>query len=59
MTRPFDDRARYHQPAALVAAAASHSDKPIGYFLDFLIPPTVSDVDATIYRAFGLEPPRG
>lgn len=56
--RPFDDEHRYQLPAALLAAVGAKSDKPISYWLDFMIPPTVSDVDTSIYRAFGLEPPR-
>lgn len=58
-SRPFDDEHRFQQPAALLAAVTAKSDKPIGFWLDFMIPPTVSDTDASIFRAFGLEPPRG
>ena len=58
-SRPFDDRARYHKPAALLAAIGARSGKPLDYWLDFLIPPVVSDVDASVFRAFGLQVPRG
>jgi hypothetical protein len=58
-SRPFDDQARYHQPAALLAAVGAKDGKPIDYWLDFMIPPTVSDVDASVFRAFGLDVPRG
>jgi hypothetical protein len=56
--RPFDDEHRYHKPAALLAAVTARSGKPLGYWLDFLIPPTVTSIDAEIFRAFGAEPPR-
>ena len=56
--RPFDDEHRYQLPAALQAAVSSRGGKPITYWLDFMIPPTVSAADASIFRAFGLEPPR-
>lgn len=55
---PFDDKHRYQLPAALQAAVAARSSKPISYWMDFMIPPAVSEVDASIYRAFGIEPPR-
>jgi hypothetical protein len=57
--RPFDDEHRYQKPAALVAAVGSKSSKPLGYWVDFLIPPKVSEVDASVFRAFGMEPPKG
>jgi hypothetical protein len=57
--RPFDDMARYHKPAALLATIAAGGKKPVDYWLDFMVPPVVSDVDASIYRAFGLKVPRG
>lgn len=57
--QPFDDLHRYQRPAALLAAVNSRAGKPPEYWLDqYLAPPSVSDVDASIFRAFGLEPPR-
>lgn len=58
-SRPFDDYHRFHKPAALLAAVGARSGKPLDYWLDFLVPPTVSDVDASVFRAFGLKVPRG
>lgn len=56
---PFDDLHRYHRPAALLAARGS-SQQP-QYFLDWLQPPDLPDgiteVDLSVLRAFGIEPP--
>ena len=57
---PFDDRHRYHRPAALVSTAlggGKYDDR-----LEFLSPepqpPGLSKVDLSIIKALGLKPRR-
>jgi len=54
--QPFDDMHRYQRPAALLAAIST-GKQPSHWLDQYLAPPSVSDVDASIFRAFGLEPP--
>jgi hypothetical protein len=48
--QPFDDRHRYHRPAALIAASMGGKlqDK-----LDWLSPPQMTGADLATIRAFG------
>lgn len=56
---PFDDQHRYQRPAALIASGVFRNGKGPEYYLDqYLHPSQIGEVDASIYRAFGLEPPR-
>lgn len=56
---PFDDRHRYHRPAALISTALGGGD--LQARLDWLepepVPPGFSDADMNIFRAFGVRPP--
>ncbi len=55
---PFDDRHRYHRPAALVARSMSGAD--INDLLDWLHPPAaaegLSEADLRTLKAFGIRP---
>lgn len=55
---PFDDRHRYHRPAALIAKSGTTA--PIGELIDWLQPkPTravdLSDADSQTLAAFGFK----
>lgn len=59
---PFDDRHRYHRPAALIAASSrSNVQQGFADFIEFLEPDPAlahfSGSDVSILRAFGLRPP--
>lgn len=59
---PFDDRHRYHRPAALIAGASrADMQRAFADFIEFLEPdPSTahySSADMSILRAFGLRPP--
>ena len=53
---PFDDRHRFHRPAAMVASSLGGGD--VQARLDWLCPEPVpeglTDVDVSIMRAFGV-----
>lgn len=59
---PFDDRHRYHRPAALVSAAGRNGDmnQAVMDALDYLqpdpLPDGVSQADYNTMRAFGIDP---
>ena len=63
---PFDDLHRYHRPAALVAGLLTGGNDPLNMrvtsHLDWLQdePPPIgySEVDMSIFRAFGVRPPK-
>lgn len=56
---PFDDRHRYHRPAALISTAIGGGD--LQARLEWLepepVPPGFSDADMNTFRAFGVRPP--
>lgn len=58
---PFDDRHRYHRPAALSAAWAARSPGKVLDLIEWLEPEPVpegfSGADMNIFRAFGVRPP--
>jgi len=57
---PFDDRARFHRPAALIASAGGSEISDLLDWLDRKPPPTArfSAVDLSIMNALGMKPPR-
>lgn len=56
---PFDDRHRYHRPAALIASHGQPA--PLQSFLEWLEPDPAtagfSNADMNTLQAFGLRPP--
>jgi len=57
---PFDDRSRYHRPAALIASTAGVDLMAALDWLDRKEAPEAkySDVDLSMMKAFGIKPPR-
>jgi hypothetical protein len=57
---PFDDRSRYHRPAALVASVGGLDLTAALDWLDHKSSPEAkySEVDLSMMKAFGLKPPR-
>lgn len=63
--QPFDDHARFHRPAALIAASgAKDVSKAYASAIKFLDPPPpdpnlagYTDAELSTYRAFGITPP--
>lgn len=67
---PFDDRHRYHRPAALISASSSHLEQDafgagVNARLDWLSPQPASEgvegtytqADLNTFAAFGVKPP--
>jgi hypothetical protein len=55
---PFDDLHRYHRPAAAIGASfGGKYDKIIDHLAPEPLPEGVSEVDMSVYKAFGLRPP--
>lgn len=60
---PFDDRARFHRPAAMLAGAASQGTVEIDDALDWLDrkpPPDAlfNEHERAMFKAAGVSPPR-
>lgn len=51
---PFDDRHRYHRPAALIASRNSRS--PVEDLIDWLQPPDMPTEDLSVFKALGVRP---
>lgn len=61
--RPFDDRHRYHRPAALIASAGARDrnasiDSLMKWLCPEPVPEGMDDADLRTLAAFGLKPPR-
>jgi hypothetical protein len=58
---PFDDRHRYHRPAALVSASLSTGVRALSDRLEWLVPepvpPGYDAAEVRSLRAFGIAPP--
>lgn len=67
---PFDDHHRYRRPAALLAAVSARSEKPMKYWLDFIVHEPdpeferikqldgmdgIDDIGASLLAAFGFK----
>lgn len=62
VAHPFDDRHRYHRPAALIASG-QRTGVDVQDMLDWLaptpIPEGMSDADMRTMKAFGILPEKG
>lgn len=57
---PIDDVSAIYTPASIIAAVCHRSGKQPDFYMDMMVPrqTALSSVDDSIFRAFGLKPPR-
>ena len=57
---PIDDVSLVYKPASILAAVGHRAGKQPDFYLDMMLPKQhdYSDVDASIFKAFGITPPR-